>query len=386
MGTEPAPLRAALLALALLGAGCDRGVCEKDSSCDNSNSNDSVDLKEDSGESGDPAGDSGDSGDSGQPTGCDATTVTFEGDDGAVTDLSGPLLSGDYVTLDAPGRLLVCPGTWFARLLIRADVEILGLGATPDQTVLSAGEVGTILDVAGAEVHLSVKNLTLDRGAGLDEAHNSGGGGLYCADYAAVAVSDVVFSRNFANDGSGLYAEDCEVSLADVELVDNLSEDDGGALTLWFSSATIARTVFRDNTGLDGGAMAMFYSTATLSDVEFQDNTSGMYAGALWLYKGTLSLTDTAFTGNVNTGLNGGGLLAYGEATLERVRFDDNSATHGGGLFVYYESVVSGADCDFGENSPEDVYAGDYSAEGGVSYELGAGASFACADNVCVAQ
>lgn len=368
-----------------LAFGCNGG---RDKDLDDTSSHDSstsIDSDEGAPDSGETA-ETGDSGDSAAPVGCEQTLVTFEGDDGVSVDLTEPLLAGTYTTLDAPGRLLVCPGTWFARLLIRANVEVVGLGAGPEDTVLSGGESGTILDVAGPDVTLTVHNLTLDRGAGLDEAHNSGGGGIYCEAFGAVSATDVVFSHNFANDGPGLYAEDCVISLSETQFIDNLAEDDGGALTLWFSTLTMDQGELRDNVGLDGGAIAMFYSAATLSDVLFQDNTSGMYAGGLWLYNGTLSLTDTTFTGNVNTGMNGGGLLAYGEATLTRVSFDGNSATHGGGLFVYYESVVSGTDCDFGENSPEDLYAADYTEAGGVSYSAGAGYSFACAENVCAEE
>ncbi len=331
-------------------------------------------------------GETGETGETGGPDLCTEPTVTFEGLDGAVEDLSAPLLSGTYVTLDAPGTLSVCPGTWFARLLLRADVDVVGLGDAPEDTVLSAGEVGTILDVAGPEVSVSVRNLTLDRGAGLNEEHNSGGGGLYCEGFGAVTVQDVIFSNNTANDGSGMYTEDCEVTLSRVQFLDNVSEDDGGALTLWFSTLTATDLVFQDNVALDGGAMAMFYSVATMSEVTFQGNRARTYAGGLWVYNSTLTLTDARFIDNVNSGADGGGMLAYGTTTLERVSFDGNQAARGGGLFVYYESVVEGVDCDFGDNAPEDIYAADYSEAGGVSYEAGESWSFGCAENACVEE
>lgn len=369
-----------LLLLPLLPA-CDGG----DDAC-----KDGCSETGESGETGDTnteetghTGETGETGETGQVDLCPESTVTFEGLDGSVQDLSDALLTGEYVTLDSPGRLLVCPGTWFARLLLRADVEIEGLGASPEETVLSAGEVGTILDVSGPKVNVGVHNLTLDRGAGLNEEHNSGGGGLYCASFGVVTVSDVIFSNNFANDGAGLYTEDCEVDLSGVRFVDNLSEDDGGALTVWFSTLTMSDATFQDNVGLDGGAMAAFYSDVTISDATFQDNTSSMYAGGLWLYNSTLTMSDTTFSGNQNGGGDGGGLYAYGTTTLERVVFEGNSAVRGGGLFVYYESDVSGTDCDFDGNDPQDIFAADYSEAGGQSYEASAGYSFACAENVC---
>lgn len=335
-------------------------------------------------ETGDTAADdTGDTGDTSVPDACPVATVTFEHADTTVEDVTPYFLSGDYLTLDAPGRLLVCPGTWYARVLIRADVEVLGLGGSPDQTVLSGGASGTILDIAGPDVSVSVANVTLDRGAGLDVEHNSGGGGLYCDAYSTVSVSSVVFTNNTANDGAALYGTDCEVSVADSVFADNVSEDDGGAFTLWYSHATITDTVFSGNTALDGGALALFYGSATMSDVVFEDNTSGNFSGAVWVYRSDITLSDATLSRNVNTGGDAGGMLVYGSAVLERVAFTDNSAPKGGGLFVYYEAVVEGTDCRFSGNAPDDIYAADYTEAGGASYTAGDGYSFSCAGNVC---
>lgn len=362
-----------------------------------------TDLVEDSG--GDSAGDSADTGDSGDdsaeetgdsdetgdtaaagPPDCTAETeVRFVGADGVAVDHTSSFLTGTYVTLDAPGTLYVCPATWFARVVVRADVEVVGLGPTPAHTVLSAGEIGTILDVAGAT--LTVSNLSLDRGAGLDEAHNSGGGGIYCAEEGTVVASDVVFSNSTANDGAGLYARSCDVQISGATFSGNVSEDDGGAFTLWYATATLDDVTFVDNAGLDGGAIALFYSEATFTRVTLADNASGHFAGAMWAYASTIALTDTTFDANVNSGADGGGLLVHGTATLDRVTFTNNAAVVGGGLFVYYDAVVTGTDCDFDANTPDDVWVADYSDAGGVSVPAaGQDYSFSCAASVCVAE
>ena len=334
----------------------------------------------------DETDDTDDTDETGTENPCIETTVTFEHEDGTLEDVTDNLLTGAYLTLDSPGRLLVCPATWYARILVRANVDVVGLGATPADTVLSGGESGTILDVAGPDVVLHVGNVTLDRGVGLDVEHNSGGGGLYCEGFGEVSVEDTVFSHNEANDGAGLYAEDCEVTVTRSTFVDNVSEDDGGALTLWYSNGTFDDVLFSGNVGLDGGAMAMFYSTATMHDATFEDNASGNFAGGLWVYNGTLQMSASSFSRNTNSGGDAGGLLVYGSATLDTVSFDENSAMRGGGLFVYYESDVSGTLCDFSGNVPDDIYAPNYEEEGGTSYAAGAAYSFACDGNYCAEQ
>lgn len=328
--------------------------------------------------------DTSDTGTTDTVSGCDEPVVTFTTEDGAVNDLTSFFTSGDYLTLGLPGTLTVCPGTWFSRVLVRADVTVIGLGEGPEDTILSGGESGTILDVLGPDVTLNVENVTLDRGAGLDVDHNSGGGGIYCEQQGLIQVQDVVFSNNFANDGSGMYTQYCTVDLENVSFEDNLSEDDGGGLTLWFSTATLNNVSFTNNDALDGGAMAMFGSDATITNSWFGDNGSSIFAAGIWANDSTIAISDTTITGNVNDGSDhGGGLLIYGDAILERVTFTNNSAPLGGGLYVFYGSTVDGTDCSFSINSPDDIYVDDGSGGSGESITAGPSYSFTCADNAC---
>ncbi len=329
--------------------------------------------------------DSEDSGD--LPEECADPVVTFVGTDGAETDLTEAMLSGAYTTLDTPGTLRVCPGTWFARLVVRSDVHVLGLGAAPEDTVLSAGEQGTILDFIGEGLLMTVQNVTLDRGAGLNVEHNSGGGGIYCSA-GSILVEDVVLSNCVANDGPGVYLIDaCTADLQRVVFRDNVAEDDGGALTLWASEARLSEVVFENNEALDGGALAAFYSTLTLSEVDFLGNTGHNFGAGIWSQYTAVQATDVRFEGNVNDGSNGGAWLFDGvDGALERVDFIDNTGVVDGGLFLYWDSSLSCSDCDFSGNAPNDVWVADYSEEHGHSFEVGEAASFSCAANECASD
>ncbi len=316
---------------------------------------------------------------------CSTPTVTFEPTDGTTQDLTKMFQTGDYVTLALPGELKVCPGTWYSRVLVRADTTVTGLGAAPEDTIMSGGLAGTILDVAGPNVTLNVSNVTLDRGAGLDPDHNSGGGGVYCEQEGVVNIDNAVFSANEANDGPGIYIQDCVLNVTNTNFHDNVSEDDGGAVTIWNSTATFDQVEIRDNESLDGGGMAVFSSEFTASNLTIADNRASGFAGGIWLYDSSMSLTDSVISGNDNEdGMYGGGIIVYGSATLERVEFQDNTATRGAGVFVYYKSTVEGTDCGFSGNSPDDLFASDGTAEGGIAYEAGgSGTSFSCANNAC---
>ncbi len=316
---------------------------------------------------------------------CATPTVTFTTSDGAVNDLTEFFTTGDYLTLGLDGTLAVCPGTWFSRVLVRANVTVVGLGDTPEETILSGGESGTILDVLGPDVSLDVSNVTLDRGAGLDVDHNSGGGGIYCEQQGVVTVRDSLFTNNFANDGAGMYTQYCTVDLENVTFQDNLSEDDGGALTLWFSTATLNQVTITNNTALDGGAMAMFFSEATVTNSWFEGNTASIFAAGIWVNDSSITMADSTITGNTNDGSDhGGGLVVDGSATLDRVNFTQNDAPLGGGLYVFFGATIEGTECGFSLNTPDDIYVDDGSAGQGDSITAGGNYSFSCADNACV--
>lgn len=329
-----------------------------------------------------------DTADTGEPDPCATPTVTFIRADGREKDMSDYLISGDYLTLAEEGRLEVCPGEWFTRIRVRANVQIVGLGDAPEDTLLSGGESGTILDVAGPDVTVSVSNLQLDRGAGLDPDHNSGGGGLYCAQQGALELSDLLFTNNYADDGAALYTEDCTVVGTNLTMRDNYSDDDGGALRLGRSTGSFDGLVMSGNSSLDGGAAAFFESTVSIQNAEISNNTGTNFAAGIWSNDNELTLTDVVFSGNVNNGSShyGGALITRGNSTLNRVTFTSNSGPLGGGLFVYVDSTTQVINSDFSDNSPHDVYAHNGKGSngyGGTTYTAGAAATFTCSNNTC---
>jgi hypothetical protein len=339
------------------------------------------DCGDDSGETGVETDDTGDTGYTG-PAGCETAHATFTATSGTVTDLTQVMTDGTYTTLEEDGTLEVCPGTWFTHLVVHANVTVSGLDEGPETTILSGGELGTVIEVSGPYT-LTTENVTFNRGAGLDVEHNSGGGGLYCELEGSLVVRDSVFSENFANDGAGLYAQNCTVDVQNTLFHDNVVDDDGGALTVIASTATLYNVTFDNNVGLDGGAMAVFQSEVEIYGTTYSNNTSANFAGALWVHESTATIVDSFFDSNTNSDTQGGALLLNGSVSLNRVEITGNSAPRGGGIFVYWEADVLGTSCLFRDNSPEDIFSADYSQNGGVSHTGTEDYSFFCEDNEC---
>ncbi len=326
-----------------------------------------------------------DTADTGAPpsTGVCATPgVYFELLDGTIEDYSAQLTSGEYLTINRPGTLMVCPGTWYARMLIEAEVDIVGMGDTREETVLSGGLSGTIIDIS-VPVTATVSNLTLDRGIGLDVDHNSGGGGIYCENNATVIVDDVLFTNSEGNDGAGMYGWECDGVVSNSLFTDNVVEDDGGAISWWYNTLELHDVDIIGNIARDGGAMTLFNATFTASNLNVSDNAATYFAGGIWVYDSDITVTDSVFSGNTNEGFNGGGMLVYGSAELDNIRFDDNEAPFGGGLYVYFDAEITATAVSFSGNTVDDIWVAGYNDDGGVSMAGSEDMSFTCAENTC---
>jgi len=274
-------------------------------------------------------------------------------------DLSLEMVSGDVVTLDTPGTLTLCPGTWFAQLVVTADVVIEGAG--PERTVLSGGESFTPIVVQDADV--TVQDLNVDRGAARSEEGNAGSGGaLRCVEGGHVRMENLHLTNNTAYDGGGAYARDgCELTVDSCQFIENRSVDDGGAVRVNHGEATIRDSTFVRNVARDGGALLFHESTVLIEGSTFTDNEStDTQGGAILHYFAPLTIRSSHF--EVNRSLSYGGALGlFGETTLADVSFEGNVSTWGGGVVLYPPNTLSCTGCRFTDNDPDDVqlYDGD---------------------------
>ncbi len=325
-------------------------------------------------------GDTADTGDTGEPPGCTTATFTAAAD-GRVDDLTGIFTTGDFHTLDQEGTLAFCPGTWFVRLTVTAPVTVLGLGDTPEDTVLSGGESGTVLTAVGSQVALVVEGVTLDRGATDGIRNEQIAGGLTCGDSARVRVVDAVLSHHYAYDGAAIFAKSgCVLELEGVSFSDNEAEDDGGAVRVDTSTGTLTDVSFSGGEARDCGGLFAHESDVAIDGATFSGNLSrDSQGGAILHYYGTLSVRDAVFETNEANG-QGGALSLFGDTVLEQVSFVGNRADTGGGAIYLYpdHGTLTCTGCSFADNQPDDV-----GVDGVGSYVLGEDADFTCDSGGC---
>ena len=150
--------------------------------------------------------------------------------------------------------------------------------------------------------------------AGSDScAYDCGGGAIYAADFAVLAVLGGRLRNNSASRGSGgaILARDSAVVEVQGVLADsNLATEFGGGIAAKDSSSVLLEAL-----------------------VVLQQNTAGAGGGAIFSGGGTVTLDGVSILGNKAAGLGGGILMYSAVQVTSDVLIADNEAGNGGGLF-----------------------------------------------------
>lgn len=250
------------------------------------------DTDDPSGLSDDTVGADGSSG-SGSSGDDEPVAVCVAGDTARIGPTNYPSIAQALAAAEDGDEVVVCPGTHQESLTISSAVTLRGEGE-PGDTVIEGNGSAPVLLIEDAVVVVGA--MTITQGSGYATEEGFVGGGIAVFD-AVVDFVDVVISRNQADRGGGVYAdEDSKVAFVRVELSDN-----------------------------DASRAAGVYATeATFEQVEIRSNRSEELYGAVYVIDGSLSMTDVSVTDNTS------GVVTQ---SLESIEFHDvevrNNAIHG---------------------------------------------------------
>lgn len=278
----------------------------------------------------------------------------------------------------------ICGGTYVENVVVDSDVTLEGAGA--GRTIVDGSEQGSVVRVAGVDVHLTVRGLTLQHGTA-----DSGGG--ISSESGSVTISGTVIRDNTAGAGGGVYFTGSVVADADTVITGNVAGEGGGVYGYGSPTWSGGRIEHNDAT-VAGGGVVLDADEGELRHVAIVGNHSGDEAGGIFLYNGA-TLRDCSVSDNTADG-NGGGLFVYnvdggyaaagdGVTLRNSVVTGNLAADHGGGAYV--KTHLNSIDTDWGEgavdNGPEDVYF-VFGGEDPVAY-TGAAADFKCvrSEGVC---
>jgi len=241
-----------------------------------------------------------------------------------------------------------------------------------------------------------------------NNAIDDDGGGIFLRDCNDITIEGNTISNNSAEEGGGIWQDDCEATFANNTISDNSAENDGGGifckrssnLTLientissnqadnsgggiyvQLSNLQVDNCVFEDNEASDGSGGAIYFVADTiyngvpflleLETSQFINNTaSNTAAGIRVTHWGEETITSNVIIDNCNfiensadynTGLN----ISGSSFSLSNSTFKDNTAVRYGGGFGVDRSVGKVWNCLFASNTAS-TGGGDWNS-GGVS-------------------
>ena len=143
-------------------------------------------------------------------------------------------------------------------------------------------------------------------------------GGAIFARYGTVAISDSIFSNNKASDGAAIYSYYAGTTMiSGTTFSFNTADHDGGAVFAYAEPMTVRSSTFLSNTALHGGgAIGINGADVTTESSKFTDSIAKSYGGgAILLWYGTVSISDSEFSDNSAAG-RGSEIYGYTTSTV----------------------------------------------------------------------
>jgi predicted outer membrane repeat protein len=227
-------------------------------------------------------------------------------------------------------------------------------------TILLTGEAlqNNGITLTKGELILTQQNLTIEAAAGQPPVTISGGGVsriFEVAGGASVTLSNVIITggNGVADNPAG-----------------NASQDGYGGAILVDAGAALAvsgSTLSGNSAGQYGGGI-FSGGTLTVSGTTLSGNTASAAAGGgIYNYFGTLTVSGSTLSGN-SAGFDGGGIYNQGTATVSGTTLSGNSASAaaGGGIYNSFGTLTV-SDSIFSGNLPDNLY-GFYTDGGGNTF------------------
>lgn len=223
-----------------------------------------------------------------------------------------------------------------SELLISKDV-LLNPGGSPVVISASANANTRVLAIRNASVEIDNITITGGRVSGSND-----GGGINARD-SELSLLDVDLIDNSADgDGGGLYLRDSQVLINNSRITNNRADDGGGIHSrdsrLRISNSVISanRTESNLTGGDDGGGIYARSGIVSIAESTIADNNAVDEGGGIFVRESTFTLSNSTVSGN-NVGDDGGGINVdfLANASIIHSTFSNNTSGRiGGGISV----------------------------------------------------
>jgi predicted outer membrane repeat protein len=255
-------------------------------------------------------------------------------------NLATAISGGGNVTFTCSGTIVLT-----SQITISADTTIDGIG----QSVTISGNNTVRLFSVNAATTLTLNNLILTQGSAT--LVPSLGGAIY--NQGTLDIIGCTFSNNSASSwGGAIYSIGTAVNITNSVFSGN-SASGGGAMLLDGGTLDISGSTFSGNnatTAAGAGALELDGGNVTIDKTSFLNN-SAPYFGAIDHNYGTLTITNSTFSGNQAANGEGGAIDENNVLVLANSTFSGNSSTTTGGAIVFYGESAMVTNCTFAGNS-----------------------------------
>jgi predicted outer membrane repeat protein len=167
--------------------------------------------------------------------------------------------------------------------------------------------------------------------------------------------------------GNQAFYVDSGESLAmdNVTVTNGYTTGEGGAISSAYGTVTVSNSTFSGNSaGYDGGAISSAYGTVTVSNSTFSGNSAGYNGGAIANWYTTLAVTSSTFSGNTAGGA-AGAIYNFGStATISHSTFSGNTANGAGAIYNNDTLIIDGCSVLRG-NTASAIAGGIYNSYNG---------------------
>ena len=254
--------------------------------------------------------------------------------------------ANDYISLNSNTYVLTVTGT-AEDASATGDLDITGMltieGAGPGQTIIDASGVisDRVLYVQLGAGTVVISGVTIING---NVTGNGGGIRSRAADLTLINVE--IISNAASISGGGVYVYVGSAALNGAHILSNTAGSMGGGAYFQQSSTMLSGTQIISNVAADGGGMYVYRGGATLNGGQVLSNTAsdggGVYVFGSDTFSGVFTQTGDSVIAHNTAASDGGGLCVYGysTATTSGGQILSNSASSGGGVFVWQGSVT----------------------------------------------
>jgi predicted outer membrane repeat protein len=238
----------------------------------------------------------------------------------------------------------------------------------PECVTIDAEQLGRVIYCEDVDSTTTFEGLTMTAGLAVGSWPDCAGGGMCCENSSPRVVRCRFVDNSAVYDGGMSCLGACHTYLSDVGFSGNSAEIGAGAMGLGEGSSILVRVVFEGNSAGDCGALAVGDGPTTLVGCTFSGNTATSdesYGGAVYAWSAELTCVGTVFL--ENSASHGGAIYLDGSsaATVTQCTFAGNEAEFGGGIAYIQSRSIALAGCVFSGNTAQWV--------GGAFYEVFSG-------------